>query len=375
MDLHVPPVVQHIVAFVQLRRIVGDAVTGVGRHTISMLERLKLDPVISLEMVAASDDVRTCSGQLPKSLESIPLQHLPIPRRPLEWLWKATSLPHIDRWVKGADWIYCPAEAFVPTRNARLAVTIHDLHALEANLPWSKTFAHRQFAAAWRIMLKKVVKHAHVILTVSEFTKKRLGHFFEVNPAKIVVVGNGVDLLRFQSAPKPSRSPYIFVVGGLTARKGGRFVLETARLLAAECPEVKLIVSGRSDRNLLRQAMDLPNLEILGYVADAELPRLYRDASALYFPSVYEGYGIPVAEALACGLPVVCSDHPALVEAGRGAAICIPFDNTPAAAQTLTRIIKDNTFATELRQRALNLRDQLSWDNCVNRLKEAFRNC
>ena len=361
-------------AFVHLHRITGDGVSGVGRHAISILERLALKEDFNVELLAAKDDVAHCAGQLPSGLKSLKLRTLPWKRLPLERLWKAIGRPSVDRWLGETDWIYCPAETIVPTRNARLAITIHDVHPLETGLPWANNWAHLRTTLAWKLIMGRLVRRADLLLTVSDFTKARLVAKFPFAGHKTVVIGNGVDLEQFKPGFDPESPPYILVVGGLSGQKGGPFVLDLARRFQTEGRHVRFKIVGNSRPGLASEARQLPNVDLLGYVADSELPSLYQKASVLYFPSRYEGYGLPIAEALACGTPVVGSDHPALLEAGHGAALACPADDTDQAARWLAQILDEPAFATERRNLALAVRPQLDWSHVVDRLTHALQN-
>jgi glycosyltransferase involved in cell wall biosynthesis len=361
-----------ITSFVQLKRMAGTSATGVGRHALSLLGGLTAKSDILLNLAATHDDIKTYGEQLPRSISNIPTISLPISRAPLEIVWKGLGVPNIDRWLQSPDWIYCPAEAFVPTKRSKLAVTIHDLHALEEDLPWSNSLAHLKFSLAWRIMLYRISRKADLLLTVSEFSRQRIIRTLGVDPQKVSIVGNGVDLTLFKPKIPTGLDRYIIVVGGLTERKGGHYILEAARILGDLAPQIHFKIVGRSEKKLELLSKNMTNIKHLGYVDDRQLADLYGGAQALYFPAIYEGFGIPVIESLSCGTPVVCSDHPALKEAGRGMQISIPLGNSTVAVEELLRIINDRDYSLELREKAISNRDRFSWTACIENLTQSL---
>jgi glycosyltransferase involved in cell wall biosynthesis len=362
----------NVTAFLHLNRLTGTHVTGVGRHALEILRRLPAHADGSVQWTAARDDFDACASALPAEIQALPHRSLPWNRKPLELCWKAFQRPRIDRWLDAPDWVYCPAETFVPVRLARLAVTIHDLHPLVRGLPWARTTAHRWQTLSWKILMHRVVRRATVLLAVSEFTKRQIVSLYPHSAPKIRIIGNGVCTSRFRPLQPDAHSPYILVVGGLTEQKGGDSVIELARRFQEMGSTIRIRIAGKSLPHLVENARSLHNIDHLGYVPDPQLPELYGRASAVYFPSRFEGFGLPVVEALACGVPVVSSDLPALVEAGRGITLTCPWDDTSQAYNSLDRILNDPPFASQLRHQALSIRPQLDWEPVVKRLVDAL---
>jgi glycosyltransferase involved in cell wall biosynthesis len=209
-----------------------------------------------------------------------------------------------------ADVLHCPTFRG-PFRAAQpLVVTVHDLAVLrrpEWFNRWTSTYS--------RIAVPRVVRAAHRLIAVSEFTKRELVALLDADPAKIRVVPNAVEDVFTPDGPR-AEGEYALAVGTLEPRKN------LARIAAAVDGELR-VVGARG-----WGGVEAPrNVTWLGDVSDDELAALYRGARCLVYASLYEGFGIPVAEALACGCAVVTSDGSAMEEiAGPDATYVDPLD-------------------------------------------------
>jgi glycosyltransferase involved in cell wall biosynthesis len=358
-------------AFVHLART-GRVQTGVGRHSVEMVTRLSRIPNFAVHLLVAKDDLGG-DGQIAanNSLHGLPTVRLPFTRRTAEWSWKSIGRPIADRWCADTDWVYCPAEAYVPVRKSRLAVTVHDLNAFETDLPWSRSLSHRRFAFAWRQLFSKLRRHADLFLTVSQFTKQRLIELVGIDGNRVSVVGNGAGDVFFQPAEEIRRKPYVLCVGGLCPRKGGDVILTVARELRARNSGLSVWVVGHSTIEKPSWS-DENNIRFLGSVDNSELPRLYREATALFFPSRYEGFGIPVIEAMASGTPVVCSNETALPEVAGEAAILHSIDDVDGATGSLIRVSQDHDLRDKLIARGRGRAESFRWSKCSERLAAAL---
>ncbi len=264
----------------------------------------------------------------------------PLSDRALRYGSTLTSVVNVDRWIGASDWVYAPLEQPVTTHKP-LAVTVHDLYAFEKSHQRKRDWA----GVSWHVRMRRILARADVILTVSAFTRSRLVELFKVkSPERIEVVGNGgtegfcrgvqpgdeVVLRRYGL----SSEGYTLFPGSLTRRKGGDLLLRVARLAdqrgAGQC---FVVIGRRHDPDLLGELQVLKAahpafpVTLLGYVPKSDLAALYRHATATLFPSRYEGFGIPVVEALASGCPLFISSQPALVEVAAGRATVI--DDVP----------------------------------------------
>jgi glycosyltransferase involved in cell wall biosynthesis len=280
-------------------------------------------------------------------------------------LWEQVALPLTAR---DAALVYCPAN-LAPLAVRRTVVVIHDVAALR-HPEWYS----RAYAAYQRRVLPAIVRRAAAVVTVSEFSRGELAAVLGLDPRGVAVVPNGVDAHVFtpEADPAPARaahgldSPYALAVGTRIARKNAA-ALRSARDRLAELG-VELVLAG-SGRSYMR-AGEEPPARAVGYVDDALLPGLYAGAEALLMPSLYEGFGLPCLEAMACRTPVVAADRAALPETCAGAAILVDPDDPDALAEAAVTAVADTARRARLREAGRARAAQLSWDRAARATDE-----
>ena len=223
-----------------------------------------------------------------------------------------------------ADVLHCPTYRG-PLRPARpLVVTVHDLAVFrhpETFNRWTRTYSPR--------VVPRVLAAARRVIAVSDFTRRELVEVLEVPEAKIRVVPNAVDDT-FTSDGPAADGDYVLAVGTLEPRKNLPRLVEAARR-----SDVELRVVGAPGWGGVTVAGN--GIRWLGEVSDAELARLYRGARCVAYPSLYEGFGIPVLEAMACGAPVVTSRGTAMEEVADGAAVLVDTSDATEIAAGIER--------------------------------------
>ena len=225
--------------------------------------------------------------------------------------WYPLGLPRAGR---DADVLHCPSYRAPFRSPTPLVVTVHDLALLrhpEVFNRWSRTYG--------RFAVPRVARAARLLIAVSEFTRDELVELLAVDPQRIRVVPNGISAL-FKPDGPAADGDYVLAVGTLEPRKNLPRLIEAARGLDAELRIVGARGWGDVD-------VDESRVHWLGEVPDEELAILYRGARCVAYPSLYEGFGYPVAEAMACGTPVVTSTGGATEEIAGGAAVLVdPLD-------------------------------------------------
>jgi glycosyltransferase involved in cell wall biosynthesis len=267
------------------------------------------------------------------------------------------------------------------------AVTIHD--TLFETHPQFFTAAFRRMA---RLTGRRSVKRAALLLTVSDFSRREIARLYGVDPLAITITGNGVDLSRFHPASveggddargaglvralgaEPGQ--YLITVGRLEPRKNHLNLVRAYASLAQ--PRPPLLIVGQRDFDhdpafAEVQALGLAGeVRFLERVADAELPALLRHARLFVYPSFAEGFGMPVLEAMASGVPVVTSDTTALAEIAAGAALTAAPDDPQAIAAAIGRLLADGALRARLAARGLEAAAAHRWESSARSLLGAF---
>jgi glycosyltransferase involved in cell wall biosynthesis len=262
--------------------------------------------------------------------------------------WEQLALPLRAR---GANWLVNPANT-APLAFPRNAVVIHDAAVLREPSWYSRSYV------AWqRFLLPAVARRAARLITVSAFSRAELAELLGVDAA---VVPGGVDHARFRPGRRREDRPYVLTVASLTARKNLVALGETARRLAAAGVELLAVGGGRPQ---FRAEDDVP-VRRLGHVPDEQLPALYAGAGCFVLPSLYEGFGLPCLEAMACGTPVVAADRGALPETCGDAALLVDPTDQTAIADAVEAAIRDD----RLRERGLKRAAGFSWERTAAEL-------
>ncbi len=261
-------------------------------------------------------------------------------------------------------------------RRMRTVVTVHDLGYLR--YPEAHTTAQRIYLRLSTVWSARAASH---LIAVSAATRSDLVRLAGISPDRITVVHHGVAERFRQPVADSTRArtivggdePYFLYVGTVQPRKNLVRVIEAfanaSKRLAGAAPI--LVIAGKRgwlSEGIARRAAELgiaDRVRFAGYVADDDLPALYREALAFVFPSLYEGFGMPVLEAMACGAPVLTSNSSSLPEvAGNAALIVDPLD-TGAITEGMVRLACDAALRHELRQRGYQRAAQFTWNRCA----------
>lgn len=346
-------------------RFLTQTLTGVQRYSLELVETLYR----LLNCGALNGERHSLLLLAPSGTKGGDLQRIPLKRvgRLSGTLWSQLELPRHAK--NGVLW--SPANAG-PIHHACHVVTIHDAAVLD-HPEW---FSAR-FAAWYRFLLPRLAKNAVRILTVSEFSRERLAETLAMDPERISVVPNGVDT-RFETIRPDAAETvlkrlglprnYVLALGSLEPRKniGGLLSAWTLLLARKEIDEdVHLVVAGGKS-SLFRDAKlpALPERVVLtGYVTDEDLPALYSRALAFVYPSLYEGFGLPPLEAMACGAPVVTSGSTSIPEVTGNAALYVDPHETESIAEGLRLVLGDADLRASLRAAGLERAKVFSWDD------------
>lgn len=252
-------------------------------------------------------------------------------------------------------------------------VTIHD--AAVAAFPSAYS---RPFRLWYRLMYSVLGRRLTNLDTVSHFSASELNHYFGIHKEKFTITYNGIDHI---ARIKPDDSvierhgltntPYVFAVSSLSPSKNFALVLQAASIM----PEVTFIIAGGANASVFSaQSLAVPeNVRFIGYVTDGELIALYRHAAAFVYPSLYEGFGIPPLEAMACSCPVVVSNAASLPEVCGDAALYIDPTSADELVTALTRLLADASLRQSLVSKGCKQSAKFTWDSTISPLLDILK--
>lgn len=358
--------------------------SGVPRHIIEVVGGLLRDPSLRVSFftnAAEAEKYLPTQGPLwanaPRVTFCQPVAHMA--RR-----WGIFNRPSFEAMGGQADWLYLPADAYVPVERTPLAVTIHDVYKLEPPVPDENRWEHYQARLRHWVIYKRVAARARAILTVSQFSADRIMHHLGVPASRIHVVYNGVSQSFYQPDPAAwaglrdtlalaEGEPFFVYAGGLKAKKNGGGIIAAWRIFEAQRKAGRLVILGHHDEAMLGTAKrELQRAIFPGRLTDEQLAVLLARSTGLFFPSFYEGFGIPVVEAMAAGTPTVLSDIPALRElAGEVAFFVNPRDPKSMADGLLCCLDAQAERAARVAA-GRQIAARFTWETCVSRVKQSL---
>jgi glycosyltransferase involved in cell wall biosynthesis len=302
-----------------------------------------------------------------------------------KWLypaWDMVGRPPLPESLAGLDVLHAPLPAAIPPagRRQRLVVTVHDL----AFRPHPRLFPP-QWLALYRLGTRRAARRADAIIVPSASTARDLLRYEQARPDRVHVVPLAATLPRTAVDPgevlervKVPR-PYVLYVGTLEPRKNLiRLVRAYRRMIGADGFPHALVLAGPlgwQPHPLLRELQTPAPGEILltGRLGPADIDALYRGAEAFLYPSLYEGFGLPVLEAMARGVPTIVSSSSSLPEVAGDAAVAVDALSVPAIAEALGRLLRDPSESDRLGKAGRARAEEFSWERTVERTVAVYR--
>jgi glycosyltransferase involved in cell wall biosynthesis len=304
------------------------------------------------------------------------------PSRPLRLLWEQSVLPMRLRRLR-IDVLHSPHHTTpLVSCGCRRVVTIHDLTFLL--LPERYPPTRRLY---FQVMTRLSARVADAVIVPSEAVREDVVRLLRVPPERLFVVPEAAgpafhpqDAVAIEAVRSRYglEGPFLLSVGSLEPGKNRERLLQAFARLRDRGLKHSLVVAGQQawryegEAPLARRLGLAESVRFLGHVPRADLPALYSAADALVFPSLYEGFGLPALEALACGTPVVVSNVSALPEVVDDAALQVSPLDVEALADAMERLLRDDRLRADLRERGLERAAQFSWEKAARQTVEVY---
>jgi glycosyltransferase involved in cell wall biosynthesis len=354
---------------------------GQGRVVVNLLRELaEWDTETDYTLYSA----RTI-GALPDPLVPLPphmrLVQLPVPKAQLTYLaWHALRRPLIERWIGAHDVVHATSTNVVPAcLHAQLVLTAHDL--VWWRFPEGLTFWGRYFH---RTGLSIAARDAFAIAAVSEATRadivERLGA--RIDPSKVHCIHNGTELVGASDARRIAvarndfgiTGDYVLALGTREPRKNHRRLLQAFGALPAELrARTQLVIVGAHGWGVAGDWLESTDRVIwTGYLSDDDMRALLSGATAFAYPSLFEGFGIPILEAMACGVPVLTSNTSSMPEVAGDAALLVDPTSVPSITAALARLLGDDALRRTLVARGTSQLAKFSSRCMAERYRELY---
>jgi glycosyltransferase involved in cell wall biosynthesis len=351
---------------------------GMGTYTRELPPALShADPSLAITLFHARFDHAVDEPWMAK----FPIEAIPHDTRRLYPAWALTGRPSLPESLARLDLVHTPLPAAIPPPGAgqRLVVTVHDLAFL----------VHPEvFPLAWRTMyraaLRRAVRTADAVIAPSRHTAEDLIRRTRLPASRVHVVPLAASLPAGEADPNEVlarlkvRPPFILSVGTLEPRKNLVRLVRAYRRLAARGAPHRLVLAGPlgwQPQRLLREvAVEAPGEVVLvGQLLPEELDALYRSTDAFVYPSLYEGFGLPVLEAMARGAACVVSTSSSLPEVAGEAALPVDPMSEAGLADAMERVTTDEELAARLRAAAVARAARFSWDDTARLTLQVYK--
>jgi len=292
---------------------------------------------------------------------------------PFKYLWSQIRFS-FEMIFKKPDVLFVPVRALPIFCPQKSVFVVHDL-GYEV-FPKSYSFWRRNYI---RFVYQQALRKAKKILVPSEFTKQELIRFYNADPFKIKVIFEGYDQEIFKTNKDQQKNrevlkkyqikkPFLFYLGRKEKKKNTLGLIKAFQILQKKFPDLELVLVGLEGfgyQKIKNEILKTKRVKELDYLPVENLPSLYQEAEAFVFPSFYEGFGLPLLEAMACECPVIASQAGSLKEIGKEAIIYFNPNNIGDIAEKIEMVLINQNLKNDLKKKGLIRIKDFSWQKCA----------
>ncbi len=347
--------------------------TGIGKYTLNLASSMaKVLPPEQFTLFLTRD-VGDLNGLKCERIVS----PFPTPHEVFRAVWEHTAVPFEARSHK-IDVFHSPNYTLPVVLPCPAVVTVHDLAFLDPR------FHNTRLRLYLKLLTGLSLRRSARVIAVSEYTKGELERRFPYVKGKVSVIYSGLDPA-FEVRPTDNgrtngARPYVLFVGSIEPRKNLRRLIEAFELVMRDTglPHELLLCGPWGWRykpvvEALGRSSMRERIRHVGYLPSAELPQLYAGADVLVYPSLDEGFGFPIIEAMAMGTPVVTSDRAAPPEVAGGAALTVPPESVESIASAIQTVLTDHMLASDLAERGRKRSADFTWRRAAEQTIDIFR--
>lgn len=348
--------------------------TGMGQYLLQILEHQQWDYEIDILIPGY---LKSSVKHIPKSIENY-IQYIPTwyTRNDLiaQVLWEKYIFPKAVL-KRGADIVWSPHPSLSSISAIPHIMTVHDV--IYWRLP--------EYIPNWKMsiyvhLLKQSILKANKIITVSQFSAQEIADIFGLEAKNIPIIYNSSSKLTVKKSYLDTQEKYIFYEGGLDMRKNVTTLIEAFSMIAPKHPNLYLYIAGNYFKTPL--IPDIPKsiesfhlqdrVKLLGYISDEDMTRYIQGAEMLVYPSLYEGFGIPIVEGLSLGTPVITSNIGAMKEVGADAVVLVNPHSAKSIAKGIQNILTDDLLKQSLIHKGYERAKEFDWSVSAQKLGMVF---
>jgi glycosyltransferase involved in cell wall biosynthesis len=351
----------------------GDLRTGSGQYALHVTrELLKLGEKVTI-LLAGNANIEEVQRLLPQAAIKQSSRLSKIDPRLYKIVWEKFEFPRLVSQLSG-DIVWTPYLSISHIRTKPHAVTVHDV--VFEQYP---EYTQGKLATWYLREARKNIQKATSIITISDFSKKEIESFWGTDiPIHIATLASSKPLNPNHTL---TSKPNLLYVGGYDVRKNIPTLIDALAIVKKHIPDVKLTLPGRyTPSSLVPDFTSLikfhklqDNIIFPGFVSDQELETLFQEARVFVYPSQYEGFGLPILEAMGQGIPVICSGQGAMGEAAGDAAYTVDTTKSQEIATAIREVLTIDSLAQTYQKKGYERVQSFSWEQTAKRVREAFQ--